>query len=103
VLPQTVSSRGDWERLWPDPEKRKNWVHRIANLVPLTQKRNSNAQNFDFDTKKTAYFGGKRGVSSYILTTQVLKTDTWTPSVVEQRQKDLLEVMIERWELGDAI
>jgi hypothetical protein len=68
--------------------------------VPLTQKRNSKAQNFDFDTKKTAYFGGKRGVSSYVLTTQVLKTAEWTPSVVDQRQKDLLEVLVDRWELA---
>ncbi|EOE5654023.1 DUF262 domain-containing HNH endonuclease family protein [Cronobacter sakazakii] len=102
VLPQTVSDGSEWEKLWPDPDERKSWVHRIANLVPLTQKRNSKAQNFDFDTKKTAYFGGKRGVSSYVLTTQVLKTAEWTPSVVDQRQKDLLEILIDRWELRDA-
>ena len=99
VLPQTVSEGSEWEKLWPDPAERKNWVHRIANLVPLTQKRNSKAQNFDFDTKKTAYFGGKRGVSSYVLTSMVLNTDAWTPPVVDQRQKNLLEVLVERWEL----
>ena len=102
VLPQTVSAGSEWEKLWFEPDVRKSWVHRIANLVPLTQKRNSKAQNFDFDTKKTAYFGGKRGVSSYVLTTQVLKTDTWTPAVVAQRQKDLLEVLVDRWELEVA-
>lgn len=100
VLPQTVSDGSEWEKLWPDPDERKSWVHRIANLVPLTRKRNSQAQNFDFDTKKIAYFGGKQGVSSYIMTTQVLKTDAWTPSVVVQRQKDLLDVLINRWELN---
>lgn len=103
VLPQSVSEGSEWERDWPDPDERKKWVHRLANLVPLTQKRNSKAQNFDFDKKKVAYFGGKRGVSSYVLTTQVLKMNTWTPSVVEQRQKDLLEVLADRWELDDGI
>jgi len=83
VLPQTVSEGSEWEKLWPDSEVRTNWVHRVANLVPLTRRRNSKAQSFDFDTKKSAYFGGKRGVSSYVLTTQVLKTEEWTPSVVE--------------------
>lgn len=102
VLPQTVSDGSEWKKLWFEPDVRKSWVHRIANLVPLTQKRNSKAQNFDFDTKKTAYFGGKRGVSSYVLTTQVLKTNTWTPTVVAQRQKDLLEVLVDRWELEVA-
>ena len=102
VLPQTVNDGSEWERLWPDQEERKTWVHRIANLVPLTQKRNSKAFNFDFDTKKEAYFGGKRGVSSYILTTQVLKTDIWTPSVVCKRQIELLEVLISSWELHET-
>ena len=102
VLPQTVSEGSEWERLWPDPDERKNWVHRIANLVPLTQKRNSKAQNFDFAAKKTAYFGGKRGVSSYALTTQVLNTDTWTPTVVDQRQQYLLGVLADGWKLAGA-
>lgn len=99
VLPQTVNEGSEWATLWPDFESRKSWIHRIANLVPLTQKRNSKAQNFDFATKKTAYFGGKRGVSSYALTTQVLNTEKWTQSVVAQRQEELLEVLIDRWEL----
>ncbi|MDC5642935.1 DUF262 domain-containing HNH endonuclease family protein [Acinetobacter baumannii] len=99
VLPQTVGEGSEWATLWPDIEDRKDWVHRIANLVPLTQKRNSKAQNFDFDTKKAAYFGGKRGVSSYILTTQVLKTNEWSPALVKQRQSDLLEIMVDKWSL----
>ncbi|WP_343568667.1 DUF262 domain-containing HNH endonuclease family protein [Acinetobacter sp.] len=99
VLPQTVGEGSEWATLWPNIEDRKDWVHRIANLVPLTQKRNSKAQNFDFDTKKAAYFGGKRGVSSYILTTQVLKTNEWSPALVKQRQSDLLEIMVDKWSL----
>ena len=71
----------------------------LANLVPLTQKRNSQAQNYDFDKKKSAYFGGKHGVSSYVLTTQVLNASNWTPAVVEQRQSDLIDVLAARWDL----
>lgn len=99
VLPQTVSEGSDWLTSWPDAEVRKACVHRIANLVPLTQKRNSKAQNYDFQAKKTAYFGGNKGVSSYVLTTQVLNTDEWTPTVVEKRQHELLEVLADKWEL----
>jgi hypothetical protein len=100
VLPQTVSDQSEWALTWPDKEIRDKWVHRLANLVPLTQKRNSAAQNFSFTKKKTAYFGGKQGVSSYILTTQVLKSDDWTPKSVKQRQRHLLEVLHERWALS---
>lgn len=99
VLPQTVGPASDWQKLWPDEALRKRWVHRLANLVPLTQKRNSQAQNYDFDKKKSAYFGGKHGVSSYVLTTQVLNASSWTPAVVEQRQSDLIDVLATRWDL----
>ena len=99
VLPQTVDLASDWQKLWPDEALRQRWVHRLANLVPLTQKRNSQAQNYDFDKKKSAYFGGKHGVSSYVLTTQVLNASNWTPAVVEQRQSDLIDVLAARWDL----
>lgn len=100
VLPQTVNPASNWQQIWPEEPLRKKWVHRLANLLPLTQKRNSKAQNYDFDLKKSAYFGGKNGVSSYALTTQVLNMTQWTPTVVEQRQLDLIELLSVKWELG---
>ena len=102
VLPQTVNPASDWQKVWPDESLRKRWVHRLANLVPLTQKRNSQAQNYDFFKKKTAYFGGKQGISSYALTTQVLNMAEWTPTGVSQRQKDLIELLSVKWELGTS-
>ena len=100
VLPQSVNPASKWQQIWPEESLRKEWVHRLANLLPLTQKRNSKAQNFDFDLKKSAYFGGKEGVSTYALTTQVLNTTEWTPNVVGQRQVDLIELLSDKWELG---
>lgn len=100
VLPQTVRDGSAWLNEWPDENTRKAWVHRIANLIPLTQQRNSQAQNYDFDKKKNAYFGGKKGVSSYILTTQVLNTEDWTPQIVQSRQDDLLNILADKWQLG---
>ncbi|BDD85986.1 HNH endonuclease family protein [Desulfofustis limnaeus] len=98
VLPQTVNPNSDWERLWPDPVLRQHWTHRLANLVPLTFRRNVQASNYDFAKKKTAYFGGKSQVSSFILTSQVLSAPSWTPEYVDQRQKELLEVLADNWE-----
>jgi len=99
VLPQTVTSDTEWANTWPDSAQRELWVHRIANLVPLTQKRNSQAQNYDFGKKKAAYFGGRQGISSYALTTQVLNTPEWTPETIQECQDMLLTVMSEKWEL----
>lgn len=100
VLPQTVNDNSEWAELWPDEELRKRWVHRIANLVPLNRRRNSKAQNYDFAKKKSAYFLGRKGVSSYVLTSQVLSSPAWTHDYLERRQKDLLEVLQENWRLS---
>ena len=100
VLPQTVNAESEWHQSWPEESFRKQWVHRLANLVPLNQKRNSQAQNYDFSKKKSAYFGGKNGISSYVMTTQVLSIPEWTPQIVKQRQLDLIELLAEKWELG---
>lgn len=99
VLPQTVSPGSQWATWWPNVADQMRWVHRLANLVPLNRRRNSQAQNFDFEKKKTAYFVGKQGVSSYVLTTQVLQKSTWTPADVQARQNDLMDVLSKQWRL----
>lgn len=99
VLPQTVAEDSMWAKQWPDVEQRLYWLHRLANLVPLNQQRNSRAQNHDFERKKHAYFAGRQGVSSYVLTTRVLNTPSWTPDVVAQRQQDLVDVLSTAWSL----
>src|SRR5690606_10821286 len=102
VLPQTVVADSEWEESWPTEEVRQQWGQKIANLVPLTRQLNSAASNLDFAKKKTAYFGGRKGVSSYVMTTQVLNTAEWTPEVVEKRQKSLLDVLEAGWKLKSA-
>ncbi|UYG08058.1 DUF262 domain-containing protein [Halomonas sp. M4R1S46] len=98
VLPQTVPSTSQWAEWWPEPEMREQWVHRLANLVPLNKRRNSQAHNYDFGKKKDAYFRGRSNVSSYALTSQVLGEDQWTPEVVQKRQADLIAVLADKWE-----
>ena len=99
VLPQNPSAGSEWFDIWPESKDRQFWLNRIANLVPLTRQRNSAAQNYDFDTKKTKYFSTKSGTSSYQLTTQVINIDKWTPDIVKQRQEDLLAVFTDNWDL----
>ena len=99
VLPQTVDPESEWATTWPDAETRKNWVHKIGNLIPLTRKHNSAAQNFDFEKKKEKYFRSKNGVTSYALATQVLSESSWTLEVVENRQENLINIFKTNWEL----
>ena len=99
VLPQTVDPESEWVSTWPDAEIRKKWVHKIGNLIPLTRKHNSAAQNFDFEKKKEKYFKSKNGVTSYALATQVLSESSWTLEVVENRQENLINIFKTNWEL----
>lgn len=99
VLPQTVNNESQWKQWWPDENERDEWVHKIGNLIPLAKRKNSQAQNYDFDLKKDKYFRGKTGVASYALTTQVLMYNEWTPEIVKKRQKELIEVYRKNWDL----
>ncbi len=97
VLPQTATS-DYWTSRWSEDE-RERWTHRLANLVPLSQRRNAKASNADFKTKRDVYFLADKKSSPYLLTTQLLNVDDWTPKIVERRQADLLAVLDENWAL----
>lgn len=99
IFPQHSAANSEWMQFWPDEQQRKYWLNRIANLVPLTRQRNSAAQNYDFATKKDKYFKSRNGTSSYTLTTQVISENTWTPAVVEARQKELIQIFVSKWDL----
>ena len=99
VLPQTVTEGGEWEKTWPDEEKRKSWVHKLGNLLLLTRNKNSSASNWDFDIKKTKYFQTKGGVSSFAITTTVIEKDEWTEAVVSARQDEMIGKLKMGWNL----
>lgn len=98
VLPQTPKADSRWVEDYTE-EQRQFWTHRLANLVLLNRRKNSEAQNLEFDEKTTKYFGGRNGVAVFALTTQVLQKERWTPDVLEERQKDLIGVLAEEWSL----
>lgn len=99
VLPQTVAQGSEWGKNWPDTTIREKWLHKIGNILPLSKRKNSQAQNYEFDVKKEKYFKGKAGTASYALTSQVLSYSEWTPDVVEKRQNELIKVYKKNWDL----
>ncbi len=98
VLPQNPKDTSNWVSNFPE-DKRAYWTHRLANLVLLNRTKNSAAQNYDFDTKKSSYFSGKTGVATFALTSQVLSKPTWTPDVLDERQRELTKVLFDEWSL----
>ncbi|KFJ05179.1 DUF262 domain-containing protein [Bifidobacterium subtile] len=99
VLPQTPSEGSDWLQDFTEDE-REYWTHRLGNLLLLNRRKNSQAQNYDFEKKKEAYFTSNSGVAVFALTTQVLQEPVWTPEVIERRQADLKALLIKEWQLS---
>ncbi|MFA6267897.1 MAG: DUF262 domain-containing HNH endonuclease family protein [Pseudolabrys sp.] len=100
VLPQTVDPESEWATLFPSEIVRDEWTHRLSNLVFLTHSINTKASNWDFSKKKLQYFGSKNGSSPFLITQEVLQTESWTKEHLEKRQIRLLEKLSEVWDLN---
>ena len=100
VLPQTPPDGSDWIKWFPDKDERDYWTHRLANLVPLDRKKNSSARNYDFAKKKKVYSEGKGTVSPFVLTQEVRAENEWTPTLLAKRQKRLVGVLKDHWNLA---
>jgi hypothetical protein len=101
VAPQTLKQ--EWKDDWPEDDHQK-LVNKIGNLVLLSKRKNSRAQNFDFKTKKQVYFSAKDGQTGEVATfpsvTRVLEAgDLWTPDIVRQNQLAYLSALKRAWTL----
>ena len=99
VLPQNPAPCSQWLERFPDTEERTYWTHRLANLVLLSWRKNTSASNREFDRKKQEYFQ-RKGVTPFALTTQVVNESEWTPTVLERRQRELIDALKKEWRLG---
>ena len=98
MLPQKPKSGSEWVLWFPDEEEREQWTHRLANLVLLSRRKNSQAQNYEFDEKKKKYFQ-RKSVVPFALTTQVLQEKEWKPGVLKRRQRNLVNALKDEWRL----
>ena len=101
VLPQNPDDNSEWMKLFPDEDEREKLTHCLGNLVLLSRRKNSTAQNYEFEIKKSRYFI-QDGVSKFALTTDVLNYNQWTPEVVSERQNRLLSRCNNIWKLDDS-
>lgn len=99
VLPQNPSLGSQWLTDFPAATDREYWVHKLANLVLLTRRKNSQASNLDFSEKKSKYFSTKAGVSNFALTSKVLSESAWTLDTLKNRQTELISAIEKLWRL----
>jgi hypothetical protein len=100
VLPQNPSAGSQWLADFPAEADREQWVHKLANLVLLTRRKNAQASNLDFQNKKSTYFTTKAGVTNFALTSMVLSEGAWTLGTLKRRQAELMGVIEKFWRLA---
>ena len=99
VLPQSPAPDSKWRVWYPDDTVRAKWMHRLANLVLLSRRKNTRASNWEFERKKKEYFQ-PGNVAPFALTAEVLGEAQWTQAVLERRQERLVDKLKTEWRLG---
>lgn len=99
VLPQNPASGSQWLADFPSEIDREQWVHKLANLVLLTRRKNSQAGNLDFAEKKSKYFSTKAGTTNFALTSGVNAENVWTLDTLKRRQTELIGAIEKLWRL----
>lgn len=99
VLPQNPAAGSQWLTDFPVEFDREQWVHKLANLVLLTRRKNSQASNLDFSEKESRYFSTKAGVSNFALTSKVLAESVWTLDTLKRRQGEVIGEIEKLWRL----
>lgn len=87
ILPQTPASDSDWVKIFTEDE-RANLTNTMGNLVLLSGRKNSQAQNYNFNEKKVVYFKGES--TPFRITKAVEEKDKWTGSELKERHQVLL-------------
>jgi hypothetical protein len=98
VLPPSPASDTDWASRFPEPGTRHRMANSLGNLVLMPRAKKPEAQQWDFDRKKTDYLG-HQGETPFALTQQVLETDRWDAEALERRQRKLVSALTEAWRL----
>lgn len=78
ILPENPS--GQWDEFFP-PERQKDFIYRLGNLVLLEASINRNCQNSTFEKKRPKY-----SLSSYKTALDLSDVVEWIPATLEQRQ-----------------
>ncbi|MFC0044553.1 DUF262 domain-containing protein [Metabacillus iocasae] len=91
ILPQNPPKGSKWEQGFTEAE-RKNWTHKLGNLVLLSRKKNSSANNREFHIKLERYFAN--GMTDFELTKELKTFHQWTVDECEGRHQSLVDKLL---------
>ncbi|MCD8541478.1 MAG: HNH endonuclease family protein, partial [Aliarcobacter cryaerophilus] len=87
ILPQTTNEF--WNNIFTI-EQREIWTNSLANLVLLSLRKNIQAQNYDFNSKKEAYFNNDNVVTSFHTTRDIKEICEWNEKELKLRKDKLV-------------
>ena len=96
ILPKTP--KDEWLTIFNEDE-RKKWTNTLANLTLLSMKKNIQASNSNFSIKKEAYENKDNVVSSFLITQNIIKCDSWNISELEKREEFLVEKIMNKLDI----
>ncbi|MBT2290159.1 DUF262 domain-containing protein [Paenibacillus albidus] len=92
ILPQNPPKNSQWVRDFRE-ESRQYWTNRIANLVLISQKKNSALSNQDFEKKKKIYL--RKRIDAFSANKVFIEQNSsWTPEVLKRRQAYLIGLLL---------
>ena len=84
ILPRNPQKDSSWLKLFTD-EERIDWTNKLGNLVLLSRRKNSQAQNYNFQRKKDVYFLSGKKSTDFNITKQLSEISEWTPDELVRR------------------
>ncbi|KMY55298.1 hypothetical protein AC623_16280 [Bacillus sp. FJAT-27231] len=100
ILPQNPSEGSSWRQDFTK-EERKVWTNRLGNLVLLSRKKNSSANNREFHIKLQKYFSN--GITDFELTKDLKKFQQWTVKECESRHENLTDKLMAIYFVPDKV
>jgi hypothetical protein len=91
ILPQNPSENSEWMKIFTK-DQRDEWTNKLGNLVLLSGRKNSRAQNYDFKRKKEVYFKPK--CTPFKITQELENVNEWNIENLSSRHKRLIDKCI---------
>jgi len=91
ILPQNPAENSEWVKIFTK-DQRDEWTNKLGNLVLLSGRKNSRAQNYDFKRKKKVYFKPK--CTPFRITQELENVNEWNIENLSSRHKRLIEKCI---------
>ncbi len=101
ILPQQPGSSSQWVKDFSE-EERELYTHSLANLTLLGFNKNTQSSNLDFKEKKEIYMGKTitldnkktfRVMTCYKMTIDIAQYTEWTPTSLEKRKEELIQII----------